>query len=469
MHCFAAFCCELFLVGRTATCQHVSPVSLCAQTIPLVSSNLAGAALCRESCQLPTCGGYTYYYNNHPVVELRRICAMRSNDVSVRNVLSFVSTTTGTQFGGRIRATCQAFTAYEDDAIGFSIGNLLVKDDEGDAISITLDVGNVGNAFTLQHTTSPFTLNVGVLVNAGLDFETLNMYFLEVTTQDSVAANAPRSYVAPNPPSPSPLCPALCSLHAPPPPLPTADGWELIGHHTEPFVHWKFLRQCTARTPTRNTLNHCCCCLGLGAYFFLEARYVIAVQVLNVNEPPTCTVETGLRLVAEKSNASTTLPPAVQCVDPEGVGLSYSIRPGSSPFFGISVTGTLFAVIQVPTIPTEEQNETVLVAVTDGARVVNRSMIVSIQHLNLPAVFINPTALRGVRENSLRGTVISPPANASHLLGVTYSLFSVPRYSVDNSPLFTISSTTGVLTVAGPAPPVSFLDHEATGTYVAAW
>lgn len=180
------------------------------QTIPLVSSNLAGAALCRDSCQLPACGGYTYYYNNHPVVELRRICAMRSNDISVRNVLSFVNATSGTQFGGRIRATCQSFSAYEDDAIGFSIGNLLVKDDEGDAISITLDVGNVGNAFALQRTTSPFTLNVGVLVNADLDFETLSMYFLEVTTQDSVGANTPRSYVS----TIDPLsCPLLFFAH----------------------------------------------------------------------------------------------------------------------------------------------------------------------------------------------------------------------------------------------------------------
>lgn len=221
------------------------------------------------------------------------------------------------------------------------------------------------------------------------------------------------------------------------------------------------------RRKTSQTIP-CVCAYACGSPCVRLPSYVIAVQVLNVNEPPTCLRETGLRLVAEKSNSSTTLPPAVQCIDPEGMGLSYSIRPGSSPYFGISPTGMLFAVIQVPTIPTEEQNETVLVAVTDGARVVNRTMIVSIQHLNLPPVFINPTALRGVRENLLRGTVISPPANASHLLGVTYSLFSVPRYSVDNSPLFTISPTTGVLTVAGPAPPVSFLDHEATGTYVAA-
>ncbi len=238
-----------------------SPFLLPPRTMPVVSSEAAGAALCRDECRLPECGGFTYFFSNHPVVELRRVCAMRRNDLVVQSVYSFNAATVTQLWGGRVRRVCAATDVYEAEAPGYVATTLGVRDDEGDVISFTMVDGNVGGTFEFVRRPVAGGVDMDLTLRSPVDFEGLNRFFLEVEVQDAVAA-----------------------------------------------------------VPAR--------------------QYVVLVRVLDTNEPPSCSSESRRRVVVELANTSTPLPPAVQCVDPEGLSLSYSLAAVRTVFVGAGAQGT---------------------------------------------------------------------------------------------------------------------------------
>ncbi len=79
-----------------------------------------------------------------------------------------------------------AFTLEENSEGGISVGMLMAEDEDGDALSFSIEAGNTGDAFALNAGTGELT----VQSSSALDFETTPSFNLEVRVSDGNGGTA---------------------------------------------------------------------------------------------------------------------------------------------------------------------------------------------------------------------------------------------------------------------------------------